>query len=100
MQQLLVHALRQAIVGVAMAGALGIVVIVFAPLPASAACVARVASNDVLWIRNLPNPKAGKVAGIPHNSCEVDIHRDACVGQWCYVTYRGASGWANSWFIR
>lgn len=65
---------------------------------ARADCVNNVASNDVLWIRNQPNPHAKQVGSIPSDGCGVTIGR--CIGSgWCSVGYHGVMGWVNGNYL-
>lgn len=66
---------------------------------AEAACVVRVPSWDVLWIRARPTTRSQKIGAIPHDACGVRVDWSSCRGAWCRVYYRGVSGWSHTRYL-
>jgi SH3-like domain-containing protein len=92
-------AMKKALLGALAATVTGLATLTGAPQSAEAACVIRVESWDVLWIRQRPTSRSSKVGAIPYDACGVRVFWGSCRGSWCRVRYRGVSGWAHTRYL-
>ncbi len=60
--------------------------------------VQKVQRRDVLNVRRGPSDRHAAVGQIPANGRRVEV-TGACVGDWCPVRYRRASGWVHSFYL-
>lgn len=65
--------------------------------------VVNIRINDVLNIRQTPNPQGIRLGNIPYNKCVTSYTNKSSLynsQKWVKVTYNGIEGWVNSSYLR